>query len=471
MRPAPRIVVVGDVLLDRDIRGEVARSCEDGAAPVLDTQAVDERPGGAGLAALLAARAGADVVLVGAFADEPTAGRLRELLEPYVRVIALPGSGRTPVKARVRTHHEFLVRIDDGGPCPPGDFDLGEVRTALEGADAILVSDYRQGMTVDSRVRLVLEAAARTRPTVWDPHRLGADPLPGVKLVTPNEAEASSASVGGTSGDGTGRLARVREAADRLIEKWQVTSVAVTLADDGALLSFGYGAPMLAPASAVVDGDTCGAGDCLAAFATLARAYGATISQAVVSGVEAATDFVASGGASGLTRPLPRAPQSTRTLIDRLHAPGKTLVATGGCFDLLHPGHVSMLRHARALGDGLVVLLNTDDSVRRLKGEGRPVTSQWQRRAVLEALEAVDVVLFFDEDTPARLLEQLRPDIWVKGGDYAGRDLDEADVVRRHGGEVVLVPYLEGHSTTGLIDTASAVRAREPDDRHGRSRP
>jgi rfaE bifunctional protein nucleotidyltransferase chain/domain len=138
-----------------------------------------------------------------------------------------------------------------------------------------------------------------------------------------------------------------------------------------------------------------------------------------------------------------------------VHAAGGTVVATGGCFDLLHPGHVQTLQAARALGDCLIVLLNSDASVRRLKGPTRPVTGERDRAAVLRALECVDAVLVFGEDTPVAALERLRPDVWVKGGDYAGRRLPEADALERWGGRVVVVPTVDGHSTTRLIEEAS----------------
>jgi D-beta-D-heptose 7-phosphate kinase/D-beta-D-heptose 1-phosphate adenosyltransferase len=139
-------------------------------------------------------------------------------------------------------------------------------------------------------------------------------------------------------------------------------------------------------------------------------------------------------------------------LLERVRAAGGTVVATGGCFDLLHAGHVATLRAARGLGDCLVVCINSDDSVRRLKGPARPLVSAPDRARVLEALEFVDAVVVFDEDTPAQVLDRLRPDVWAKGGDYAGADLPEAAVLRSWGGQAVVLPYLEGHSTTALVE-------------------
>ncbi|MGW2090306.1 D-glycero-beta-D-manno-heptose 1-phosphate adenylyltransferase [Streptomyces sp. NPDC001880] len=178
-------------------------------------------------------------------------------------------------------------------------------------------------------------------------------------------------------------------------------------------------------------------------------------SHAIAAAVDAATDYVEAGGPASLTAP-PAPPARGGTdlleLAARIRARGGTVIAAGGCFDLLHTGHLSVLDQARRLGDALIVCINSDASVRRLKGEDRPVVGETERAALLTALDCVDGVLVFDEDTPHRLLTALRPDIWVKGGDYAGRRIPEADLVESWGGKVVIVPYLDGHSTTTRIN-------------------
>jgi rfaE bifunctional protein nucleotidyltransferase chain/domain len=190
------------------------------------------------------------------------------------------------------------------------------------------------------------------------------------------------------------------------------------------------------------------------------------LSEAVLDAVVAAHGFLCSGGVSSLRlEPPPSAiaPDASRRQdslsavlaeISRVRRRGGVVVATGGCFDVLHAGHLSLLRSARALGDHLVVLVNSDSSVRRLKGRGRPVTSEGDRASILRALEVVDSVLVFDDDVPLAFLERLRPDLFVKGGDYAGRVIPEAGVLSRWGGQVVVVPYLDGRSTTGLLAKA-----------------
>jgi D-beta-D-heptose 7-phosphate kinase / D-beta-D-heptose 1-phosphate adenosyltransferase len=213
------------------------------------------------------------------------------------------------------------------------------------------------------------------------------------------------------------------------------------------------------PAPPVAAGDPCGAGDCFAAVAAGRLGEGALPSEAVRAAVEAASAFVAAGGAAETGRRdngVTASAEGAAALAARVRRAGGTVVATGGCFDLLHAGHVRTLEAARALGDHLVVCLNSDESVRRLKGAERPLVPQEDRAAVLRALRCVDEVVIFDEDTPVGLLERLRPDVWAKGGDYDVADLPEAEVVARWGGRVELLPFLEGRSSTRLLQEAAA---------------
>ena len=237
--------------------------------------------------------------------------------------------------------------------------------------------------------------------------------------------------------------------------------MAVTLGERGALLVGRDGPPLLVPAPRVEGGDPCGAGDRFAGGATAALADGSLVSEAVEAGVVAASSFVAAGGAAAAfaaahrpasTGPLP---SSAEQLIADVRSGGGTVVATGGCFDLLHAGHVGMLQAARRLGDCLVVCLNGDDSVRRLKGADRPLQHQDDRAAVLLALDCVDAVAIFDEDTPVEVLERLRPEVFCKGADYAVTDLPEARTLARWGGQAVVLPYLQGRSTTRLVKEAA----------------
>jgi D-beta-D-heptose 7-phosphate kinase/D-beta-D-heptose 1-phosphate adenosyltransferase len=456
-----RLAVVGDVLLDRDVLGAVDRVCPDAPVPVLDVVAEVARPGGAGLAAVLLAGQGHEVTLAAAVGDDDAGRKVADLLERHgVRLAPLPTRGTTRQKVRLRAAGTTLLRVDRGTACPPRGAVPDAVAAALAEAEAVLVSDYAGGVLADEGLRGLLSTAASARPVVWDPHSRGADPVPGCRLLTPNAVEA--AALGGAA-RGAPLVAAGRQA-ELLLRRWQAHAVCVTLGSAGALLTYGDGAPLVVPATRVDGGDTCGAGDHFAAAALAALADGAVVSDAVEQAVRAATAFVAAGGAAAVPQPGRRVSAEDGGAVQRVRAAGGTVVATGGCFDLLHAGHVALLRAARGLGDCLVVCLNSDESVRRLKGGGRPLVTAGDRARVLEALEFVDAVEMFDEDTPVEVLRRLRPDVWAKGGDYALSDLPEAAVLDEWGGQAVLLPYLDGRSTTALIDLArdDVARGRVP---------
>ncbi|HEV7824560.1 MAG TPA: D-glycero-beta-D-manno-heptose 1-phosphate adenylyltransferase [Mycobacteriales bacterium] len=449
------LVVVGDAFLDRDVVGTSDRLCPDAPVPVVDVRAQVHRPGGAALAALIAAVDGHDVVLVTALGDDDAGARVRALLAGRVRVVGVPLDGPTPEKIRVRVAGRSLVRLDRGGAPAPVGTPGADALATIAGAGAVLVSDYGRGVTAEPAIRRALSAVAARRPVVWDPHPRGREPVPGVRLVTPNAREAAALS--GLPGDG---LPGVTAAADHLRGRWEATAVAVTLGPRGALLMLGEREPLVVPAPVLGEAvDTCGAGDAFAAAAASALAAGEVLSEAVAGAVRRASAFVAAGGAAAVgpgTGPaaVPHRGGTAADVVARVRAAGGTVVATGGCFDLLHPGHVATLQAARGLGDCLIVCMNSDASVRRLKGPDRPICPEEDRARVLAAFSAVDAVVVFDEDTPERVLAELRPDIWVKGGDYAGVHVPEADLVRGWGGQAVVVPYLDGRSSTRLVAAA-----------------
>ncbi|MEV8503958.1 PfkB family carbohydrate kinase [Actinoplanes sp. NPDC051475] len=461
----PLLVVVGDTLLDRDVEGAVSRVAPDAPAPVLDERSVSDRPGGAGLAALLAAGQGHDVALVTALADDPAAARLSELLTAAgIEVYALPLPGATPEKIRLRAGGQVLVRLDRGGePVPPGPAPEAAL-AVLRDATAILVSDYGRGVARHPELRRALEAAKV--PVVWDPHPNGPAPVPHVRLVTPNQAEVRKLT--GDAGGGS-MLSTVQRAGHQLRQRWRAGAVVVTIGAAGAVLCHNGPTPLVVPAPQEAEGDTCGAGDRFASTAALALARGALVSEAVQEAVAAATAYVAAGGVAAALAPPERVAEPERIgaaaagkLLADVRARGGTVVATGGCFDLLHIGHLATLQAARKLGDCLVVCLNSDSSVAALKGPDRPLTRQADRARLLAALDCVDAVVIFDEPTPEAVLTWLRPDVWVKGGDYAdgGPDLPEAGLMHRWGGQTVIVPYLDGRSTTKTIAAARSAASR-----------
>jgi D-beta-D-heptose 7-phosphate kinase/D-beta-D-heptose 1-phosphate adenosyltransferase len=458
------LVVVGDSLLDIDVDGTADRLCPDAPVPVVDLARRWIRPGGAALAALLASRAVGEVVLVTAVGVDDAASDLVGLLDGHLDIRRLTLEGDTACKTRVRARGVPMLRLDWGSGRADGAEIGADVSTALATAGAILVSDYGRGVTANPRIRRLLQQRAGHVPVVWDPHPRGAAPIPHCTLVTPNAAEARAAV-------GTDQPAKQ---AERLTRHWLAAAVAVTLGDRGAVLCQAasgrcISVPVLDrpdPVATTTRPDTCGAGDAFAAAATTSLLAGADLDTAVPDAVRSASDFVFAGGASALSTLTGVQPPTQSSsapdvfaLADRIRRTGGRLVATGGCFDLLHRGHISLLSQARALGDALVVCLNSDDSVRRAKGPSRPVVPQDDRARVLEALACVDGVQIFDEDTPAELLSRLRPDVWVKGTDYTDRPLPERDTVERFGGRVVLMPVVPGYSTTRLVSASRLAAA------------
>jgi rfaE bifunctional protein nucleotidyltransferase chain/domain len=464
------LVVLGDALLDRDVYGQVRRLSPDAPAPVLEDAAPSCRPGGAALAARLAAEDGIPVVLAAPLGDDEASEIVISLLEPYVSVVRLPLTGTLAEKTRFRTGDRTLLRADQGGgqAGPVTGAAAAALAGVLAGAGAILVSDYGRRVTADPEVRSLLERQAGRVPLVWDPHPRGAPPVSRTRLVTPNYAEALSAA--GAAEDSGEMLPSAVAAARALGSRWSADAVAVTLGERGAVLVQGGTGPLVIPAPPVGSTDPCGAGDRFAAAAAAALRRGELMSESVTSAVTSASAYLATGGVTrygtagraGTEDPagaaiVPGAVSAggdAGELARRVRAAGGTVVATGGCFDLLHAGHVSLLQTARSLGDCLIVCLNSDDSVRRLKGRGRPLNHAADRAAVLGALGCVDAVAVFEEDTPCEVLDQLRPDVWVKGGDYDGRELPEAARLETWGGIAVTVPYLSGRSTTRLAGAA-----------------
>jgi rfaE bifunctional protein nucleotidyltransferase chain/domain/rfaE bifunctional protein kinase chain/domain len=485
-----RLLVLGDTLLDRDVVGRVERVCPDAPVPVVDVSTVEERPGGAGLAALLAHRDGVDVVLATGLSAGTAGERVRSLLEDVVEVHDVRPGTPTLCKTRVRAHGQSLLRLDDAGAVlgddrpttPVPGVDVAALRRLLRDCDAVLVSDYGGPMTRDPAVRDLLAECARTTPVVWDPHPRGAEPVAGVQVATPNHAEARH-----FAGEpaGAGDLTR---SARGLLTRWAAHAVCITDGERGSVTAIDDGRVLATTVVRCPPGtDTCGAGDRFAASLAAALAVGTSTEAAVAEAQRDVGEWLRRGGVASLRpsaaaqldspiapvaadaplvadRPRPIAGAAEPTsgpeelsadeLVERVRRHGGTVVATGGCFDLLHAGHVALLERARSLGDCLVVLLNSDASVRRLKGPTRPVHGVADRARLLEALACVDAVAVFEDDDPVATLARLRPDVWVKGGDYREQDLPEARTVRALGGRIALVPYVEGHSTTRILEHA-----------------
>jgi D-beta-D-heptose 7-phosphate kinase / D-beta-D-heptose 1-phosphate adenosyltransferase len=470
----PAVCVVGDALLDVDWHGAVDRVCRDAPVPVLEGSSETDRPGGAALAAVFVAASGTRTSLVTALGPDRNGRRLRTLLaRARVEVVDLGLEGPTPVKLRLRAGGQSVARVDRWCTpiVTPGPWST-EATARVREADVVLVSDYGRGLATRAEraglAELVGVSGAGGRPVLWDPHVAGPRPPHYSLLTTPNLAEAHVLS--GRAGGAPARLPDIVALAAEVAGVLGSATV-VTAGPLGAVLADGQAPPAIVPALPV-QGDACGAGDCFAASAAAAVAAGRSPRQAVEDAVADAQAFVSgrvptaarwharSGAASGNSAVIALPTTGGETDAIRAAAAvrraGGVVVAAGGCFDVLHAGHVRLLEQARRLGDHLVVCLNGDRSVSRLKGAHRPLNTAADRAAVLRGLGCVDGVVTFDGDTPCAALRAIRPDLFVKGSDYEGVELAEREVLAEWGGQVVLLPVVDGHSTTQLIATAVA---------------
>ncbi|MEU1367781.1 D-glycero-beta-D-manno-heptose 1-phosphate adenylyltransferase [Streptomyces sp. NPDC005803] len=464
MKPRTPLLIVGDALLDRDVSGRAERLAPDAPVPVIGQAERRARPGGAALAACLAAADGRDITFVTALGDDASSHAVRDMLRDRVRLVEIPLTGPLACKTRLMADGRPLLRLDDGDGRAASA--TAAATEAVAGARAVLVADYGRG--VADVLRDALTSRAAHVPLVWDPHPAGGPPVAGTRMATPAASEARHfagqdarrSAAAGRRESGRHRLRSAAADARTLLDRWDVAAMAVTLGEDGAMLVRG-GTPLLVPAPWKADGDCCGAGDRFAVTVAGRLADGELPEVAVRDAVDAAARFVSAGGAHAVLHgPATSEGGAGRTggahdVVRRVRERRGTVVAAGGCFDLLHAGHVELLQAARRVGDCLVVCVNSDASVRRRKGGGRPVVPAADRVRVLLALDCVDAVIVFDEDTPERLLEELRPDVWAKGGDYALSDLPEAGLLESWGGQVVLLPYLDGRSSTRLVERAA----------------
>ncbi|WKK71004.1 D-glycero-beta-D-manno-heptose 1-phosphate adenylyltransferase [Rathayibacter oskolensis] len=401
---------------------------------------------------------------VGVAGRDPEGDRLLQaLLRAGLDTAGIVRTGAaTTIKTRVVGSDSVMLRVDSG-PHRPADDELERLAEAAvraaDGADAVLVCDYGSGI-LRAAVEHVL-AASRPGLLVIDAHELADWAFARPDLVTPNAKEAERL-LGETLGRGSERAAAVRAAADRLRERSGARHVVVTLDRDGAAALDADGSITRTFAQPAEEKQASGAGDTFAATATLALAAGRSLATAVDLAQAAADVVVQRPGTSvctadDLTASL-AAPGAVVLGEDGLvevlaeeARRGRRIVFTNGCFDVLHRGHTAYLRRARELGDVLVVAVNDDDSVRQLKGEGRPINPEGDRAGVIAELGCVDYVTLFSGDTPIPLLERVHPDVYVKGGDYAPDMLAEAVVVRSYGGTVTTVGYVSEHSTTEMV--------------------
>ncbi|MDP8959539.1 MAG: D-glycero-beta-D-manno-heptose 1-phosphate adenylyltransferase [Actinomycetota bacterium] len=465
-----RVLVLGDAMLDSYLEGAAARLCPEAPVPVVDVRRRDDLPGGAANTASNVRQLGAQVSLLSVIGDDAEGELLKEALAARGvsadSLLVEPGR-RTIVKQRVVCDHQVLVRFDMGT--------TARIATAIEEAlierldsaaaacDALIVSDYDYGIVTPAVLRALATRQRRhPRLLVVDSKKLGEFRGLGATAVKPNYQEAARLLGEPELLDSVDRAGQMESGGVRLLGKLDAEVVALTLDSDGALI-FERGKPLHRTyARPSPHRRAAGAGDTFVAAFTLALAAGADTPAAAELASAASTVVV------GKERTAVCSAQELRgyfsfeeayldegRLADRLEfhrRQGRRIVFTNGCFDILHRGHIGYLNQAKALGDVLVVAVNSDESVRRLKGAGRPLNSLEDRVEVLAALSCIDHIVSFSEDTPSRLIEMARPDVFVKGGDYTHEMLPEAPLVECLGGSVQILPYLEDRSTSRLIE-------------------
>jgi D-beta-D-heptose 7-phosphate kinase/D-beta-D-heptose 1-phosphate adenosyltransferase len=465
-----KALVVGDLMLDRYVYGTVERISPEAPIPVLHISSRTAMPGGAGNVARNLAALDARVQLLSVTGDDDAGRELADLLGANdhigLRLVVSPVR-TTAVKSRFIASTQQLLRADDETIAPLSQTArqalLDHVRPALEDCALVVISDYGKGVLADGVASAIIETArASGRPVIVDPKGRDYRPYAGADILTPNARELAEATGMPTRND-----SEVEAACRALIAAIGVGSVVATRGPQGMTLVEGTGPAVHLASRALEVFDVSGAGDTVVAALAAARAAGASLPLAAAIANAAAGVVVAKLGTAtcslaDLTSALTDISREANVKImgrDRIaaevarwQAAGLKVGFTNGCFDLLHPGHVSLLRQARAACDRLVVGLNSDGSVRRLKGEARPVNSEMARATVLASLADVDRVVVFDEDTPLELIRQVRPDVLVKGADYSRDNVVGADLVEGWGGRLVLAALTPGHSTTRIVD-------------------
>lgn len=456
------VLVVGDVMLDRYWHGGTSRISPEAPVPVVKVEQIEDRPGGAANVALNIAALGAPATLVGVTGVDEAADSLGASLAAagvkacFQRIAGQP----TIVKLRVMSRHQQLLRIDFEEPFATDAQALrAEVDALLAGIRVLVLSDYGKGALRDHQ-GLIRAARERGIPVLADPKGKDFSIYRGATLLTPNLSEFET--IVGRCADEADLVAR----GAALMRELDLEALLVTRGEHGMTLLRPDHPPLHLPARAREVFDVTGAGDTVISTLAASLAGGADLPEAVALANLAAGIVVGKLGTAAISAPeLRRAVQREEgsergvlgleqllVAIEDARAHGEKIVFTNGCFDILHAGHVTYLEQARALGDRLVLAVNDDASVSRLKGPGRPINTVDRRMAVLAGLGAVDWVVSFSEDTPVNLLAEIKPDVLVKGGDYGIDQVVGADMVKAHGGEVRVLGLVENSSTTAIVE-------------------
>ena len=460
------ILVVGDLILDRFVDGTVTRISPEAPVPVLSQSRCQKMPGGAANVACNLAQLGVKVTLIGVCGDDAAATDLTtELLHfPTITFLPVPIVGRpTSLKTRFRAAGQQILRVDDEMTSAIGTGAqqalCEKVNSVIASTDMLALSDYAKGCLAETVIKQLIGAArAAKKLIVADPKATDLSVYADVDILTPNLQELSKFSETSLTD-----LDTIGATATRLAKTHNIGTIVTTLSARGILASSADGTQFHDPAKTRDVFDVSGAGDTVVAVITAAIASGAHLEEAVALANHAAGVAVSKSGTAivtpgeilanlPLSNPLTE-PTSLATFCQKWRSAGDKIAFANGCFDLLHPGHISLLRQAVKTADRLIIGLNSDASARRLKGEGRPLQSADKRAAALAAFEMVDAVTIFDDDTPQNLIAHLQPDLIVKGGDYEVDDVVGNDIVKKWGGKVVIIPTLANYSTSKFVKT------------------
>ena len=457
------VLVVGDLMLDRYWTGPTGRISPEAPVPVVKIDGIEDRPGGAANVALNAAALGAQVTLLGLSGDDESANLLQQKLSSlgvvcdFVRLASFD----TITKLRVMSRNQQLIRLDFEKNFTEADKTplLESFEQQLAKIDLVVFSDYDKGCL--SRVQDMIQIARKHRkPVVVDPKGNDFSKYAGATLLTPNMSEFNQ--IVGECCDELDLVAK----ANKLAENLSLDALLVTRSEKGMTLLQKGVSELHLPAKAKEVYDVTGAGDTVISTLAVSLAAGAELSDACALANAAASIVVGKLGTSTVSvSELAEAvceeknpgrgvmtEQQLLIAVNGAKQSGKKIVMTNGCFDILHAGHVSYLENAGALGNKLIVAVNSDESVKRLKGDGRPINNLERRMAVLAGLAAVDWVVPFSEDTPERVISEILPDILVKGGDYRIEEIAGGKQVMANGGEVKVLNFEQGVSTTNIIE-------------------
>lgn len=472
-----RVLVLGDVMLDRFVYGSVDRTSPEAPVPVMALERTSNIPGGAANVARNVAALGSRVVLIGVVGEDEPGAELRRQLAGVAGLrmqLFTDASRPTTIKTRYVADRQQVLRADVELAAPLAEplaaLVLAEFRAALAEADIVILSDYAKGALSDSvTAQAIAAASAAGKPVLVDPKSRSLLKYKGATVLTPNKLELQTACGHECSTD-----AQVVAAARHILAQGICTTVVATRGKEGMSIIQAAGSALHIRTVATEVYDVTGAGDTAVAAMAVGLASGADISSVarlanVAAGIVVGKYGTATATADEILARLSGAQDSgvahsnftlerAQLLVARWRTLGLRVAFTNGCFDVLHPGHVSLLNQARRCADRLIVGLNSDKSVRRLKGPTRPVQDAGARAMVLNSLRAVDAVVIFEEDTPLELITALEPDVLVKGADYTVDAVVGADLVLRRGGQVVLADLVPSYSTSETIRRIVAIK-------------